>query len=382
MKPKYFLYFLAAFALLFSTCKKEIPVAHVWINSAGEPFRVGLGDTLQLTVTVQPENATNKKVTWNSTNKKVATINDNGMVIGIAIGETMIQVFTEDGNKEYNSRLFVVDKVPVTGVTLKTTLVLALGESETLTATIEPDDATNINVTWKSSNAAVATVTDKGKVTALTEGNAIITVTTKDGNFTANCNLSVVKEIIPATGITLNTNELILVPGETKTLIATIHPNNATNQEVTWTSNIPWVATVTDNGLVTAISQGSSTITVTTKDGNRIAHCYCGVDDYRTHWIGSYNCEKVLKNGLPKQVTIDVSASGDSSLFFSERNLQQYEPGLYNFVRVRPDGRFSTSYKGEGFGGKFIQDSIFIDYVVYSPSFSLIYHYTGKKIKN
>jgi len=92
------------------------------------------------------------------------------------------------------------------------------------------------------------------------------------------------------TDVTLNKNELILAPGDTETLIATVHPENADNKTVTWASSNPEVATITNNGLVTAIANGETTITVTTKDGKKTATCVVTVD-YRAQWTGDWDFE-------------------------------------------------------------------------------------------
>jgi len=103
------------------------------------------------------------------------------------------------------------------------------------------------------------------------------------------------ERIIDITGITLNKKELSLLPGETETLIATISPNDATNQEVIWVSSNTSVATVSSNGLITAMDNGETTITVITKDGYKRAECYVTVD-YRSQWTGDWDF--VVKIGL------------------------------------------------------------------------------------
>ena len=164
--------------------------------------------------------------------------------------------------------------VPVTGVTLsQTELPLVKGASAELTATVSPADATNKNVTWSSNNKTVATV-ENGTVTAVSGGNATITVTTEDGNHTASCEVFVT---VPITGVTLLQTELSLVKGASAELTAIVSPADATNKNVTWSSNNSSVATV-ENGTVTAVSGGHATITVTTEDGNYTASCSVTVE--------------------------------------------------------------------------------------------------------
>lgn len=175
--------------------------------------------------------------------------------------------------------------VSVTGVTLnKIVLKLYTGDSETLKATVAPANATFKYVTWKSSNPAVATVDANGKVTAKSLGMADITVTTKDGGYTATCRVGVVRRPggnVSVTGVTLNKTTLKLTKGASETLTATVAPTNATNKKVTWTSSDPAVATVDASGKVTGVAKGTATITVTTENGGHTATCAVEVADIK-----------------------------------------------------------------------------------------------------
>lgn len=169
------------------------------------------------------------------------------------------------------------DPVSVTGVSLnKNATTIAIGANETLTATITPANADNQAVTWSSNNTAVASVDQTGKVTGVSAGTATITVTTQDGNKTATCTVTVpdpTADPVAVTGVSLNKTSTSLTVGSSETLTATVAPANATNQAVTWSSNNTAVATVNQNGLVTAVAAGTATITVTTADGNKTATC-------------------------------------------------------------------------------------------------------------
>ena len=112
-----------------------------------------------------------------------------------------------------------------------------------------------------------------GKVTGVKAGEATITVTTEDGGKTATCKVTVSETSVAVTGVTLNKTELILDTGGSETLTATVAPADATNQKVTWKSDKPEIATVDDNGKVTAVKAGEATVTVTTQDGGKTATC-------------------------------------------------------------------------------------------------------------
>lgn len=164
--------------------------------------------------------------------------------------------------------------ISVTGVTLnKTSLSLTAGDTYTLSCTVRPSNASDKSVTWKSSNTSVASVNSSGKVTAIKEGTAVITVKTNDGGYTAECEVSVSNQTISVTSVTLNKTSLSLVENETYTLTYTVKPSNASDKSVTWKSSNASVATVTNSGKVTAIKKGNAVITVKTNDGGYTAEC-------------------------------------------------------------------------------------------------------------
>ena len=154
--------------------------------------------------------------------------------------------------------------VAVTGVTLnQQTAALKMAETLTLQATVAPENATNKAVTWTTSDAKVATVSN-GQVKAVGAGTATITVTTADGGKTAACTVTVTQ---PAIGVTLNYSEISLLTGGTAQLQATVS-ENASNKNVTWTSSNIAVATVDETGKVTAVSAGEAVVTATAADGS------------------------------------------------------------------------------------------------------------------
>ena len=180
----------------------------------------------------------------------------NGNVAGL-LGDAFTQ--GKDG--------YPVFQVPATGITLNhSTLSLAVGGSVALTATLTPENATDA-VVWSSNNTKIAEVSNNGTVTAKALGTATITATV--GSYTATCEVTVA---VPVTGVSLDKETMSLTAGSTGTLVATITPANATNQNLTWTSDNEEVATVSD-GVVSAVAAGTANITVTTDDGGKTATC-------------------------------------------------------------------------------------------------------------
>ena len=161
--------------------------------------------------------------------------------------------------------------ISVSGVELDhTDVIVGIGRTLTLTATVLPHDATNQGVTWTSSNGNIATVDEFGTVKGIEEGEAIITVTTHDGNRTATCRVTVTL-IVDVESVELNIELDTLLIRDTLTLIATVLPEAATNKALTWTSSDTDVLSVSADGVVIPVGYGSATITVTTVDGEKTA---------------------------------------------------------------------------------------------------------------
>ena len=162
--------------------------------------------------------------------------------------------------------------IVVTSVTLdKTELALTVGDAAVqLKATVAPDNATDKTVTWTSDKPAVATVDATGKVTAVAEGTA--TITAKAGDKTATCKVTVKAAVVAVTSVKLDKTELALTVGDAAVqLTATVVPENATDADVDWSSSDLSVATVDGSGLVTAVAEGTATITA--KAGDKTATC-------------------------------------------------------------------------------------------------------------
>ena len=189
-------------------------------------------------------------------------------------GNFIIKAFTDNETTTVD-----VEKVSLN----KSATTLTEGESETLTATITPSNATgDKTVKWSSSNEAVATVDSNGKVTAKKAGTAVITATSSNGK-TAGCTVTVKQKEIAITGISLNKSTTSLTEGESETLTATITPSNATGDKtVKWSSSNEAVATVDSNGKVTAKKAGTAVITATSSNG-KTAGCTVTVKQKDTY---------------------------------------------------------------------------------------------------
>ncbi len=249
----------------------RVSVSSVSLNKESVSLITGASETL--VVSVLPQDATNNKVTWTSSDETVATVDDSGKVTAVGTGTAIITVTTEDGGKTAECRITV--SMSATGVELdKTSLTLEKGSEDQLTATVLPEGTSNRNVTWSTSNESIVLVGSTGKVYALKPGTAVITVTTEDGGFTAECEVTV---IVSADSVVLDKTEITIEKGNSETVTATVLPDDSTNKKVIWSSSDENVATVDENGKILATGTGTAVITVTTADGGKTAQCTVNV---------------------------------------------------------------------------------------------------------
>ncbi|MBE5745543.1 MAG: Ig domain-containing protein [Clostridiales bacterium] len=160
-----------------------------------DKFEIQMGTEKATTIRIYPEYATNKEVTYTSSDESICTVNENGVIYGVSYGNAQILVTTKDGNRTAFLNVLVrADKV--IGVTLPVhEKTLNIGDSFKLTPEVQLPVADNKNVLFASSNPAVAKVNASGEITALSEGTAKISVTTVDGEYTDTCTVTVIKGI-------------------------------------------------------------------------------------------------------------------------------------------------------------------------------------------
>ncbi|MGL4982591.1 MAG: Ig-like domain-containing protein [Treponemataceae bacterium] len=229
----------------------------------------------QLGVMLVPYNATNQDVTWKSSSEGVAIVDKNGLITGISQGFTTITVRSNDGGYEDSCYVIVEQRaIPVVGVSInKKNTAIRVGRAERLIADINPVYATSQNLNWKSDDDKIATVTQGGQVLAHTVGSTRIRVTTVDGSKTDYCDVSVVGGGSNVSSVTLDKSTLLLRPEESQSLVATISPPNAINQQLYWKSSNDYAVKVDLAGRVIAKSLGSAIITVSLENGQVMDTC-------------------------------------------------------------------------------------------------------------
>ena len=271
---------------------------------------------------ISPSNATKKGVTWSSSNTKIATVNANGAVSPVGNGTCKITATTTDGTNLSASMDIIVD-IKAKSISFSSTSYKITDKAQTpsFTPKILPENTANKNVTWKSSDTSIATVSSSGVIKAVSNGTCKITATTTDGT-----NLSASMDIIvdiKAKSVALDkTSMQITSKNSINKLVATVTPSQA-SQKVAWSSSNGKIATVDSKGRVKAVSNGKCKIIATTTDGtNRTASCDVTVDvkfvtgisfDFNSYTITNVNQTPVFRPNITPSDAEDKNVRWSSS---------------------------------------------------------------------
>ena len=220
------------------------------------------GESERLVARILPDNATNTSIRWKSSDVSVAMVSDDGTVYAIKPGIATIMATTVDGGFVALCKV-IVHPIAASGIKLNVReITMSVGQTDKLTATITPENASDKTITWKSDDESIATVTADGTVTAVSVGVANITASC--GEVTATCKINV--NPIVASGLVLNVQEITMSVGQTDKLRATVTPSNTTDKTVKWNSDDEDVVIVANDGAVTAVSVGVANITAACGD--------------------------------------------------------------------------------------------------------------------
>ena len=256
-----------------STPSPSTPVAVSGVALDKKVATINVGKTVTVKATVTPANAANKTLSWTSSNTKIATVS-NGVVKGVKAGRVVITAKTTDGSN-ISATCTVTVKQPVTSISLSKKATMYTGKKLTLKAKVNPANASNKALTWKSYNTKIAKVASNGVVTGVKAGTVKITATAKDGSRkSATCTVTVRQSV---SKITLSkTNVVLPKKGSSYNVKVTVAPKNAYNKNVAVKSAKTKVAKVSASTVksgktvkITAVKKGTTKVVFTAKDGSK-----------------------------------------------------------------------------------------------------------------
>ena len=341
---------------------------------------VAAGKTLQLKAEITPDDATIPYVTWSSRNPKAATVDENGLVTGVARGETVIEAKTTDGTN-LTATYYMGITQDTTEITIREEEVTVATQRSApqLHVTLLPQNASNRKLLWTSSDETIATVNAYGSITGRKAGECIVTCSSvSNPEVSATIPVHVIQMV---TDIQYTTPAgLSLYIGYNQQLEWTVLPEDASIKDVTFKSRNPKVAVVDQNGIVTGIEKGQADIEVRATDGSNRYRVYRvtilkqvqGINplasQYYAQLYGSTNIKAtVYPNDASDQAILwnssDESVATIKSVGTSYGRIYGQRPGYTTVTATSHDGGFSTTTNVvvDDFNGMVMCGSAYID---------------------
>ena len=289
------------------------PITDITLNKTSLGMIVG--QTEKITATVNPTDTNfNKSITWSSSDEDVATVDDEGNVTSHSLGYAIIYAESVNGITATCSIVVSYTEIPIEAIFLnKYSVTLAQNQQTTLSATYRPSDATgDKTITWESYDESIAIVDQYGNVTGVGEGSTYIAAKSINGMLSTS-RITVTSEVVyPITSIYLSESNIELVNGESKTLVATICPENTTdNKTLYWSSSDTSVAKVNSTGTVTAVGKGTTTITVKSKNG-KTATCEVVVNPISIDYAIVSSIADQEYTGFAIKPSVELKVNNDS----------------------------------------------------------------------
>ncbi len=268
-----------------------------------------VGESHRMSYVVKPSNASNVVLRWTTSDQKIATVDANGYITAKNTGSCVITAQASDGSGVFvPCNVTVLRKAASISIDV-TELTLNVNETYLLETELKPADSTD-TIKYESSNAKIAQVSKKGKITAKAKGTCIIFAKTESG-LSAYCTVNVTQQV---SGITLNQTEATIYTGDELELIATITPKTASDQECEWTSSNEKVAKVDKNGVVTGITGGTAMIKVVTLDGEYMAYALITVIEKVTEITVEEEVEIAVGQKLKLNAVISNETATDKTV--------------------------------------------------------------------
>lgn len=297
-----------------ATCKVTIKaiVKSTGVKLNKTALTISHGHTYDLVATVSPSNATNKSLTWKSSDTKIVKVSSKGVITAVKPGTATVTCTTKDTGKKATCKVTVKAVVPTSVYFPKESGSINYNKDYKLTATVLPTNATNKSLKWSSSDPSVVSVTSDGVIRGHKPGkSAVITVTTVSGNKSDTIKVKV--NPIKVKSVKLNKEAAVLSKGQTMTLKATVSPSNATNKGVTWQSSDKSVVTVSSSGTVKAVGNGKAIVTCLTKDGGFVAVCIIEVKTIKVMGITLDQPKLTLSKGKTYTLKATIVPSNASN---------------------------------------------------------------------
>ncbi len=302
-----------------------------------------VGESFVFKASVSPSGATVKDVKWSVSDSSIASVDSEGKVTAKKTGTVRVTATSSDGGYTDTKTLVITSSADsVWSVSIDGGDVwLEVSKTGKLTATVEPSEAKDKSVTWKSNNESVAKIDSEGNIAAVSEGKAVVTVTTNDGGFTASVNVSVMKSSDNVWTVGIDGGDREIKVSENIKLNATVLPENAKNRNVKWSVSDDSVITIDQDGSIIGKKLGTATVTVKTEDG--------GIEDTITvkvvpqpgqaSYVTIRSADFIIEAGKTTELTADVDPDAlkkDVAWYSSDSTVLSVDEKTGKVTAVKP----------------------------------------------
>lgn len=277
--------------------------------------KVHIGESIKLDGNTLPLGVSDGLMTWSSENQDIATVDSDGTVYGHSKGTTYVTATTKDGLYSAQCEIKVLQPVTQISLTLRD-VEIKVGEQKALRIEINPSDADDKTISWRTGDDSIVSVSDMGEIQGLHSGKTFVYAISNDNpNAKDSCFVTVLQPVI---GLVLTPEALVFSEiGVTQQIVATVLPEDASNKNVNWTSSNNAVCMVSPNGEVVSTGNGNAIIMASTADGGFMALCNVMVDN--VDYVGNFR----LTHAAILSKTIDTVTPDDLAAI--EAALADYE---------------------------------------------------------
>lgn len=348
-----------------------IPVSAESIKLNKNNIALDIKDTETLRYTITPENTTFQDVVWKSDNSETVKVND-GFIEPVSPGEANIIINIKNTSISDTCHI-MVNPVKVEGIEINhSSWTSSIGETLNFVATIYPQNASNKNVIWSSSDENIASIDAEGIITTKKIGDCYIIAKSEDGGYESKCKLTVAP--ISLSHIRMDKYSYYIELGTNINIPISYYPENATNKKVTWTSSNPSSVSVDQNGNIKGVYLGSSQIIATADDNGYKVECRVEVCDFWMFLDEIFPSSSLIINGANLSGTLYVGIKNNSTKAIDIKSMSIVDMNTYKEVdKITESNSFGTLRPGEEMSIKCTLNN------VYDPMFIFEYDCEGKE---
>ncbi len=306
-----------------------VKITRISLNNSSD--EITLNQTKKITANVEPSNATDKRLTYTSSNSSIVSVDGSGNITGISLGTAIITIASSTNDVKASLLVKVIDRIALKGIKINESITINEKTSSKLSINFTPNNATNQKVTWKSSNPNVVTVDQTGAIYGVSPGNATIQAISNENGYVSSCRVTVNALSKDLTKITLNKHEVTLNVDDEEILSVSYEPSYAEDQNVKWESSDKKIATI-ENGKIKALKAGTTTIKAINEKTKLEDTCTVTVlsrpiksisfeKENQTIYLGNQLSLKTISNPVDSSINNPIWSSSDESIVTVENGV-------------------------------------------------------------